>query len=281
VLGETDKSRHPAAAMKVHHLNCMSMCPRFGKALNGSGLFVAHCLLIESEAGLILVDTGAGLDLVARHRAMLPWQMREAVRPRFLVEETARRQIEKLGLDPADVRHIVTTHLDYDHAGGLADFPDATVHIFEDELRGALDRPSLAERGRYVPALWAHGPRWATARVQGDTWRGFDCVRALPGLPPEILMIPLIGHSRGHAGVAVDVGGRWLLHCGDAYFFKGELEVPRPHCSRMLLGVQRALAFDHAARLHNRERLRSLKATAPDVTLFCAHDPDELAALRA
>jgi glyoxylase-like metal-dependent hydrolase (beta-lactamase superfamily II) len=41
-----------------------------------------------------------------------------------LREETAVRQIERLG-SPADVRHILPTHLDFDHAGGLEDLPGA------------------------------------------------------------------------------------------------------------------------------------------------------------
>jgi glyoxylase-like metal-dependent hydrolase (beta-lactamase superfamily II) len=36
-------------------------------------------------------------------------------------------QVQRLGFDPRDVRHIVLTHLDFDHAGGLDDFPHATV----------------------------------------------------------------------------------------------------------------------------------------------------------
>ena len=43
--------------------------------------------------------------------------------PRPKVETTALKQLEALGFAAGDVRHIVTTHLDLDHAGGLPDFP--------------------------------------------------------------------------------------------------------------------------------------------------------------
>jgi phosphoribosyl 1,2-cyclic phosphodiesterase len=42
---------------------------------------------------------------------------------------SAIEQIQKLGLRPEDVQHIFVTHLDFDHAGGISDFPNATVHI--------------------------------------------------------------------------------------------------------------------------------------------------------
>ncbi|MGP3965322.1 hypothetical protein ACTWPT_56180 [Nonomuraea sp. 3N208] len=54
-------------------------------------------------------------------------------------------------------------------------------------------------------------------------------MRQLNGLPPEILLIPLAGHSRGHSGVAVDTGATWLLHAGDAYFFRDRRHA-KPFC---------------------------------------------------
>ncbi|WP_223281445.1 MBL fold metallo-hydrolase [Streptomyces antnestii] len=46
-------------------------------------------------------------------------------RPVLDTGETAVRQVAALGYDIEDVRHIVLTHLDLDHAGGLRDFPPA------------------------------------------------------------------------------------------------------------------------------------------------------------
>jgi hypothetical protein len=52
---------------KIHHLDCGTMCPFGGGLVSGEGIFssakmVAHCLLVERENGLLLVDTGFGLD---------------------------------------------------------------------------------------------------------------------------------------------------------------------------------------------------------------------------
>src|SRR3546814_2886084 len=59
---------------------------------------------------------------------------------------------------------------------------------------------------------------------RGERWFGFEAVRDLDGLPPEILLVPLPGHTWGHSGVAVqEDGGGWLLHAGDAYFYRGEV----------------------------------------------------------
>jgi glyoxylase-like metal-dependent hydrolase (beta-lactamase superfamily II) len=265
------------APRAIHHLNCGTMCPRGARLLAGEGgllaqaRLVCHCLLIEGAEGLVLVDTGFGLA-DTREPGQLGAPFRAIVRPRVDPAETAIEQIRGLGFAPEDVRDIVTTHLDLDHCGGLPDFPAAEVHLLGRELEEAL-HPGWRERTRYVAAHWAHGPRWATHGVEGEEWHGFDSVRILPGSEEEILLIPLPGHTRGHTGVAIRDGDRWLLHCGDAYFHHGEVQTP-PHCPGGLRAFQVLNQVDGTARVANRERLRELAARRGDeVQLICSNDP--------
>ena len=74
-----------------------------------------------------------------------------------------------------------------------------------------------------------------------EDWLGFPAVRPIPGL--DVLLVPLLGHTLGHAGIAVPRGDRWLLAAGDAYFFHREMAVAHPACERQ-----------------------------PDVDVFCSHD---------
>lgn len=273
--------------MRVHHLNCGSLCPFGRRLINGEGgllaraAVVCHCLLVEAGDGLVLIDTGFGSE-DARNPRQLGLAFRALLQPRPAIETTARRQVEALGFSPSDVRHIVPTHLDLDHAGGLPDFPDAEVHVRPPELEAAL-HPTLRERTRYVADVhWRHGPSWVTHEGPGgERWLGFEGIRILPGIDAEVLMIPLPGHSRGHTAVALNTADGWLLHCGDAYFHRGEVSTP-PSCPPALRVFQSLMATDNAARRANRERLRELAgAHAGEVTLFCAHDPHELERDRA
>ena len=267
--------------MRIHHLNCGSFCPHGRRLVNGEGglleqgTAVCHCLAIETDGGIVLVDTGFGSD-DARDPARLGTVFRALMRPRPRQETTAAAQIEELGLSAGDVTRIVTTRLDRDHAGGLGDFPEAEVHVLAAELAAARS-PRLSERLRYLDAQWAHGPRWVEHEGGGgDDWLGFESVRILPGLDAEILLVPLAGHSRGHTGVAIESGDGWALHCGDAYFHREELASPSS-CPPMLRLFQRLTAVDNDARLANRERLRQLAAAHGDtVHLFSSHDPSEL-----
>jgi glyoxylase-like metal-dependent hydrolase (beta-lactamase superfamily II) len=268
----------------IHHLDCATFCPSGQRWLSGEGSvfgraeMCGHVLLIETADSLVLVDTGFGSEDVADPKRIgFP---RHILRPRMSAEQTATARIAALGLDPADVRHVVTTHLDFDHAGGLPDFPGAEVHVFRPEMEIALD-PPFSQRPRYIPAHFAHGPKWNAHDVDGDEWLGFEAVRVLPGVDPEIVLIPLPGHSRGHSGVAVRDSDRWLVHCGDAYFFHGEVETP-PSCPPGLSVFQAMNGDKNGVRKQNRDRLRELAGREGDaVRLFCAHDPAELRALQA
>lgn len=256
---------------RVHHLNCGTMTPLAAAPM------VAHVLLVERDAGLLLVDSGFGTtDLRQPKRLGQPF--RAVVRPVLDPAETATARITDLGLDPADVTDIVLTHLDLDHVGGIGDFPRARVHVHAVELEAAL-HPTLKERARYVAGQWAHHPTWVPHRETGDTWHGLGSVTALGD---DVLMVPLHGHSRGHSGVAVRrPDGHWLLHAGDAYFHTGEKQTP-PSCPRALRVFQTVLAQDDRQRRANAERLRELHAAHHDtVTVFSAHDAGELAALQA
>lgn len=266
--------------LKVHHLNCGTMCPACARLINGQGgwlqaaRMVCHTLLIETpKDGLVLVDTGIGaLDV------QTPLRMGRAfvqlARPQFRMEETAVAQVRQLGFDVSDVRHIIVTHLDLDHAGGLPDFPQAQVHVFRPEFDAAM-HPGLRARMRYLPQQWAHNPRWVKHEGGGEEWFGFGGLKPLPGLGEDILMVPLTGHTLGHCGVAVRGASGWLLHCGDAYFFHGELE-ERPHMPGGAAVFERLVQTDRKERIRNLERLRQLNLQRDgEVRLFCAHDPFE------
>ena len=266
--------------MRVHHLNCISTCPLGGHLMDGRthgvlerGHLSCHCLLVETNAGLVLIDTGFGLRDVAEPRARLSAFFLALVKPDLREDMTAIRQIQRLGFDPRDVRHIVLTHLDFDHAGGLDDFPHARVHLMTRERDAALAQHTWMDRQRFRPQQWSTRGQWRTYdSTSGAAWMGLEGVHDLHGLPPEILLVPLPGHTFGHAAVAVRTPERWLLLAGDAYFYHREMD-PQPYCTPGLRFYQWMLEKDRTARLHNQQRLRALRQQhGAEVEVFCSHD---------
>jgi glyoxylase-like metal-dependent hydrolase (beta-lactamase superfamily II) len=240
-----------------------------------------HCLLIEGDDRLILVDAGLGVEDVNEPRR-LGFLFNAMVRPRLDVAETALRQVVDLGFRPSDVRHIVPTHLDLDHAGGICDFPDAAVHVFAAELRAASHRSSLSERNRYSAVQIAAVKKWAAVEEEGESWFGFSAVRAIPGTRDEVLLVPLPGHTRGHCGVAVRRADDWLLHCGDAYFHHSEVDPDGGAAPKGLRWFESLVDVDGAQRCANQARLRELARLAfGEVKLICSHDIVDFAAMKS
>lgn len=224
-------------AMSIRILNCGTIRPFLLPFPTG-----VTCLLIETNDGIALVDTGFGTADYLRPN----WQMRlflGAIRSPRALEETALQRVQRAGYRPQEVRHVIMTHLHIDHAGGLPDFPWAQVHLSQPEY----DYSTGPRVGwEYHPMHWAHGPRWVPHALQTDKWYDFDAVR-IPSLEPETWIVPLMGHTPGHSGVAVRQGAGWILHAGDAVPYNMRVEDVPDRVSRLLIGphVPRLRQFMH------------------------------------
>ncbi|HLY15051.1 MAG TPA: MBL fold metallo-hydrolase, partial [Candidatus Limnocylindrales bacterium] len=156
---------------------------RLGQALN--------CLLIESPAGRVLVETGIGERLNDKTREM-----------RQYAGDPILPALRTAGFDPASVDVVAMSHLHFDHAGGLLDaagakaFPRATIVAQRAEWEVALgdnsrlvasyDQPELRLVRDWGAAGWAEGER-----------------EILPG----VSVVPTGGHSAGHQAVIVRPAG--------------------------------------------------------------------------
>ena len=284
----TGVSASRLANVRIHYLNCGTDCPFGGPLFDGFsksvfGLIPCAAQLIETNDGLVLIDTGYGLEDVRHPHPRLSRFFHGLLNIQFRMQETALRQVEAMGYSARDVRHIVLTHLDFDHAGGIEDFPEARVHVMEAEREAAeKKRQGFIAKRRYRPAQWNDVRDWRTYAGAGESWFGLDNVRSLDGLPPEILMVPLPGHTLGHAGIAVKSEDGWMLNAGDAYFYRRELDPDRRRCTPGLRFYQSMMDTDRELRFANQERLRELKRDhGSEVTIFCSHDAKELEALQA
>ncbi|HEX6226402.1 MAG TPA: MBL fold metallo-hydrolase [Chryseolinea sp.] len=243
--------------VKVYHLNCGTLnSPFIGPA-------ICHCLLIQDNERVLLIDTGFGmLDMKFPDRRIgndLINKFEIKLDPTL----TATYQIGKLDLSPTQVTDIFLSHADFDHVGGLADFPHARVHLSIEEHK------SISTNKRYLQPQFSHGPQFVTHRDSDRQWNGFHIRRVYHSADVEVLMLPLFGHTCGHCGFAVHANGKWILHAGDAYYREGELIDDNHEATEL---AQHA-AEDNGARMESISILRKLKSVQPDLPIFCYHDP--------
>jgi glyoxylase-like metal-dependent hydrolase (beta-lactamase superfamily II) len=146
-----------------------------------------NCLLVETPAGRVLVETGIGERLTEKARVMRQYEGPPIV-----------PALERAGFDPGSVDRVAMSHLHFDHAGGLllADgsraFPRATVVAQRAEWEIALgsnsrlvasyDQPELRRVHDWGAEGWADGER-----------------EILPG----VSVVPTGGHSAGHQAIVV------------------------------------------------------------------------------
>ena len=270
----------PGKIITIHHLNCCTNRPMAGRFFNERVpcRVVSHILVLETENGLVLVDTGIGMDDMKSPDRL--GFMHMINRPRLDENETALKQIEKLGFRAKDVHHIVMTHLDLDHTGGIPDFPNATIHVLKRELEAAMKPGSFKERERYRKMHWAHSPKWETYEENyEEPWFGFDCIRDLKWLPHEIVLVRLPGHTKGHCGVSIQTSNGWLLHAGDSYYFHKQMD-KYPKTPLMVNLFQRFAHIDHEKAMETKNRVRELALQHKDeVTVMCSHDTADFESL--
>ena len=134
-----------------------------------------------------------------------------------------REGLALLGIESHSVEDVIITHMHYDHAGTLDDFPNARFHIQEQELSFVT--------GRYMchNAL-RHG--YSVGHVTGLIERLYaDRVVFHDGdevLAPGISVHHIGGHTRGLQCVRVNTRRGWVVLASDASHFYENMEKGSP-----------------------------------------------------
>lgn len=195
--------------MTIHILNCFTCNARFPRGWETGTV----CLLLETNQGLTLVDTGLGIQDYT-HPTWFTQFFRVITSMPFDPQEAAINQIQRLGYRREDLKHIILTHMHFDHCGGLPDFPHAKVHVHKKEYDAFVKHKGLLSAG-YVKRHIAHQPDFVLYEDANEKWFDFNAIR-LKGFEPEMYFIPMPYHSLGLCGVAIKTDTGWFFHCADA-----------------------------------------------------------------
>lgn len=138
------------------------------------------------------------------------------------------------------------------------------------ELAAVRRRRGLLEAQRYRPAQWSPPPRLIVHRPGERAWHGLPGAIDLSEWIPGAVLVPLPGHTAGHAGVAVRTEEGWLLHAGDALQSAGSLVTGMRPDVRLR---RRLLAADATALRATQGALARLRREHLEVRVVASHSP--------
>ena len=158
-----------------------------------------NCLVVETPAGRVLIETGIGERITDKVREMRKVEGKPIV-----------AAMEAAGFEPGSIDVVVMSHLHFDHAGGLLRsdgskaFPRARIVAQRAEWAIALD-----DNSRIVASY--DQPELQLVRAWGDEGAVDGEVELLPG----VSVVMTGGHSKGHQAIVVRGGSETLAFFGD------------------------------------------------------------------
>ncbi len=168
---------------------------------------------------------------------------------------TARDPVTQLngaGIDPADVRDVVYTHLHWDHCSNVGLFPNARFTVQDEELQYAINPIPLHRRA------YQHLPRTAPPWLR--VLSRLNVIRGAVEIAPGVSTVPLSGHTPGSQGVLVETDKGPYLIAGDCLDSYDNLELERRgrRTARPVLVVHRRDPVRRELPPHRVTRLRAI-----------------------
>jgi N-acyl homoserine lactone hydrolase len=240
--------------VRLYAMTCGSLRGRLKDMIEGEEGEVSLPIpsyLIEHAKGRALYDTG----MHPQCRADAAGRMGERVARIFGFEDfgpadDVKSKLESIDRDPARIDFIVNSHLHFDHAGGNALVPNATVVVQKREWQAAQDADMAAKVG-FFRADFDHGHQ--IRQVEGEHDLFGD---------GSVVTIPTYGHTPGHQSLKVRTERGEVVLTGDACYFCRTLQqrrLPR-------------FVYDREAMHASLDRLAALEKSG--ARLFFGHDPD-------
>src|ERR1700733_13536987 len=176
-----------------------------------------YAWVINTDEGIIVVDTGQGAHLLESGKSLHPF-VRWEVAFRIEREQEIGPQLRALGIGPRDVRRVILTHLHVDHDGGLAPFKDTEIPVPRGEIRMASGWLGMM-RG-YLPNRW---PSWfepVPLDLDPQPFGPFTASKRVTNAG-DVVVVSTPGHTANHVSVLVQDGETTTFLAGDTSYDDG------------------------------------------------------------
>ena len=184
--------------------------------------------LIDHPRGKVVFDSGLHID----------------------TQSDPAARLAALDVDATKIRHLVTSHLHFDHTGGNAALPNARIVIQRREWEAGRDADRIAASG-YNPADYDTGQEVLTIDGEHDLFGD-----------GSVTCLPTHGHTPGHQSLRVRLADGDVVLTSDACYLRRTLEELRLS----------PVVYDRDAMLASLRHLRALRDAG--ARLLYGHDPE-------
>ncbi len=223
---------------------------------------VYAAVVVRHPKGTVLFETGLGskIDAEVAGNSVAARQIFKYDKGKPVAE-----QLQGAAVPPGEVKAIILSHLHWDHAGGINDFPEAEVYVprVEQEHALASSRPVFIHEQLDGPQT-----KWHFVEFAATPYENFETSFDLYG-DGTLVLVPLPGHTPGSLGMFVNLSsGKRYFFTGDLTWAKEGLTVPteRPWLPRRLVD------FDPAAVRASIAKVHTLMAQRPSLLVLPSHD---------
>lgn len=206
--------------------------------------------VLEHPDGVALFDCGLSASMIDHDDGFRQALRATDIDASLTPQETVTRHLERLDIDPARVRHVVLSHLHFDHAGGLNELPNAEVVVQRREWEAGFDRETSARYGlrkRFFDL--GHEVR----RIEGEHDLFGD---------GSAICVPTYGHTPGHQSLRVRSGQGDHILVADA-------------CYNCQVVETRNFPDYSDAEAMNRSLDALLAMRGPETVMVFGHDPGQ------
>jgi N-acyl homoserine lactone hydrolase len=218
-------------------------------------------LVEHPERGPVLIDTAFDASVAVNPAHSLGRASATMNTIRMSAEQAVPAQLSARGIDPADVRHVVMTHLHNDHASGIGQFPDAEFVVEQREYEAASTGGFFQG---YVRKHLDGTKNWRQVDVaSAPAAEGFEHVFDVFG-DGTIRMVFTPGHTPGHCSILVQADSGPVLLVADAAYARRSI-------NERLVPIYVTGSVDDYKR--TLETIAAWEQAHPDVPIICGHDP--------
>ncbi|HEY1794493.1 MAG TPA: N-acyl homoserine lactonase family protein [Stellaceae bacterium] len=240
-------------SVQLHAFTCGTVTGEFGRLMEGGEGDVTvpiPVFLIEHPKGTAVFDSGLHPDCQHDAPTRLGERLTKLFRVGYEPGEEVSARLEAIGRRPDKVDLLINSHFHFDHCGGNALLPNATLVVQKKEWDAGMD-PEAAVRHGYNPRDFDLGHKVRLIHGEHDVFGD-----------GSVTLLPTHGHTIGHQSLRVRLDGGDIVLAADSCYFcqtLRERRLPR-------------FAHDKEEMLRSLDRLEALERGG--ARIFFGHDPE-------